>query len=80
MFDGGSPKDETSFSAVAVNADAATSVYGQASISYTDATSADLGDYMELKLENAGSSSVLTDFALVVTLMSPRDSSYLASR
>jgi len=67
VFDGGSPKDETSFSAVAVNADAATAVYGQASISYTDASTADLGDYMELKLENAGSSSVLTDFAVSLT-------------
>lgn len=58
-----SAQDESALAAVTVNADAATPVYGQAGITYTAATSAKLGDYMELKLENAAASTVLADFA-----------------
>ena len=63
FFDGGSPQDEAAFASgtpITVDSDAGT--YGQA-ISYAAATTAKLGDYMELKLEPVGASTVLTDFA-----------------
>ena len=59
-FDGGSI-DESTLTTVAVDSDAGT--YGQASLTYTLATTADLGDYMQLKLENASGQTALTDFA-----------------
>lgn len=66
-FDAGSPVDEgaTAFTAVAVDSVAGT--YGQSGITYTTATTAKLGDYMELKLENASGNTVLTDFAVSLT-------------
>lgn len=62
-----SAQDESALAAVTVDADAGTPVYGQAGITYTAATSAKLGDYMELKLENAAASTVLADFAVSLT-------------
>lgn len=66
-FDTASPQVESGLSAVAVDADAASPVYGQAGITYSAATTAVLGDYMELKLENASGNTVLADFAVSLT-------------
>jgi len=69
VFDGGSPQDEATFasgSPVLVDSGANTPVYGQA-ITYAAANAATLGDYMELKLEPVGASTVLTDFAVSLT-------------
>ena len=63
FFDGGSPQDEAAFaSGTPITVDSGAGTYGQA-ISYAAATTAKLGDYMELKLEPVGASTVLTDFA-----------------
>merc|ERR1712176_924376 len=69
VFDGGSPQDEAALAsgtAVLVDSGATTPVYGQA-ITYATAQAATLGDYMELKLEPVGASTVLTDFAVSLT-------------
>lgn len=66
-FDVASPLDEATLTATAVNADAGTPVYGQASVSYTTATDAKLGDYMELKLADKASSGVLAAYAVSLT-------------
>ena len=60
-FDGGSAVDESSLTEVVIDSGAST--YGQASITYTAATDAKLGDYMELKLVENGASGVMTDFS-----------------
>jgi len=70
VFDSGSPQDEAALAtatAVTVDADATTPVYGQSGITYATATTAVLGDYMELKLAPVGTSTVLTDLAVSLT-------------
>ena len=58
-FDGA--LDESTLAEVVIDSGAGT--YGQAALTYTTATEAKLGDYMELKLIETGGSGVMTDFS-----------------
>ena len=58
-FDGA--LDESTLAEVVIDSGAGT--YGQAALTYTTATEAKLGDYMELKLVETGGSGVMTDFS-----------------
>merc|ERR1712048_1083352 len=64
-FDG--TVDESALTEVVIDSGAGTPVYGQTGITYSTATAAKLGDYMELKLAEVSSSGVLTDFAVTLT-------------